>query len=276
MDYIKVTFYITPDNATNREIFIALISELPFESFTDDSENLDAFIPEKLFNEEEINSFCEDLFIDSKMTFQKIKSINWNEEWEKNYFKPLKVNEQCTIRAPFHGDVPEVKYEIIINPKMAFGTGNHETTLLMMKYLFELDLKNKTVLDMGCGSGILSILSSKLGAKSVTSIDIDQWSFENTLENANLNGIENLEVILGDAKAIPGKKFDVILANIHKNIIIQDLAIYSQHLHLHGNIILSGFYEKDENDVKKEARSNKLIHYNTKSDNNWIAVRHTN
>ncbi len=159
-----------------------------------------------------------------KSTRETIESKNWNEEWEKNYFKPLVIAGKCVVRAPFQPNFQKRKYEIIIEPNMAFGTGNHETTSMMLEYILNEDLNNKTVLDMGCGTGILSIMASMKGAKKITAIDIDEWSFKGTQENAALNNIKNIDVKHGDASLLGDETYDFIFANIHKNVLIADIA----------------------------------------------------
>ncbi len=200
-----------------------------------------------------------------------IKSRNWNEIWEKNYFEPLVISNKCLIRAPFHKDYPQCEYEIIIEPNMAFGTGNHETTSMMVEVILGLDLEGKSVLDMGCGTGILSIMASLKGAKNITAIDIDEWSFNGTTENAELNNIQNIEPLLGDASSLGNKSFDVIFANIHKNVLINDIPSYNSVLNTGGTLIMSGFYKEDMADIKAKAESMGLEDAGFKTKNNWVA-----
>ena len=187
-----------------------------------------------------------------------IADQNWNEVWEQNYFEPLMIEDQCLVRAPFHENYRDATFEIIINPRMAFGTGNHETTHLMVKAMLEMELTGLDILDMGCGSGILSILSSMKGAKDVTAVDIDEWSTNNTTENAGLNNILNITVKLGDASLLTDQKFDVILANIQRNIIVEDMPAYCKVLRPGGKLLMSGFYTKDLEMVVEKAESLEL------------------
>ena len=272
MKYTKTTFQITPDTKTNREILIAYLATLEFESFDDSTEQLQAFYPIGKTNAEQIQAVLNDVPLEVTFTEEEMPDINWNEEWEKNYFKPLLINDNVLIRAPFHTDFPEAEYEIVIEPNMAFGTGNHETTSLMMRHIMDIDIANKTVLDMGCGTGILSILTSMLGADKITGIDIDHWSYEGTLENAKLNNITNIKSVHGDASALGNETYDLILANIQKNIILQDMEKYVSVLNDEGMIIFSGFYQDDLEDILGKASELFLKKIDIKEDNNWVAV----
>ncbi|WP_199898483.1 50S ribosomal protein L11 methyltransferase [Prolixibacter bellariivorans] len=198
MEYTKVSCFLEPDSEINREILTAQMGELGFDSFSETDKTVEAFIPSSAFTEDVLQSESlkdNPLF---KVRFQTevIPDQNWNEVWEKNYFKPLLVENRCLIRAPFHTDTPKAEYEIVIDPRMAFGTGNHETTYLMISAILSQDLQGKQVLDMGCGTGILGILASMRGAETVKAIDIDEWAYNNTLENAEINNITNIDVFL--------------------------------------------------------------------------------
>ncbi|MFA9389889.1 MAG: 50S ribosomal protein L11 methyltransferase [Prolixibacteraceae bacterium] len=273
MTYQKATLVISPDNQENRDILIALLSEKGFESFVETEENIEAYIPEDLHLSVKIDQF--EMILPFKITFEMelIPDQNWNEVWEKNYFKPLLFADQCVIRAPFHTDFPKAKYEIIIEPNMAFGTGNHETTALMIEHILELNVPDKKILDMGCGTGILSILASKRHAKSILSIDIDTWSYEGTRENAALNNCSNIEVLHGDASLLGKQSFDYIFANIHKNVLIDDMSNYATVLKSNGTILLSGFYENDLQDIVDVALHNGLNLISYKSKNKWVAAK---
>jgi len=273
MDYNKITIDINPPEEWLRDVLTAQLGEIGYESFLETETGVEAFIPVPNYHEdnlfEVIKSFEEDFtFVVHR---EVIKSRNWNEVWEKNYFKPLVIKDECVIRAPFHTDFPKAKYEIVIEPNMAFGTGNHETTSMMVETILENDMENKTVLDMGCGTGILGILASMKGAKKVTAIDIDEWSFNGANENAALNHIVNMTVKQGDAGLLGSEKFDVIFANIHKNVLINDLPAYFGVLQPGGLLIMSGFYAEDIPDIKSKAESLGLKDNGFKSKNNWIA-----
>lgn len=272
MDYLKYTFKLTPDELEFREILIATLGEAGFESFAENENTVEAFISSDKYNTELVEQINFDPIFNFSFDYETIPDQNWNEVWEKNYFKPLIVADKCVIRAPFHTDFPKKEIEIVIEPNMAFGTGNHETTTMMMEFILESNLKGKAVLDMGCGTGILSILASKCGAVKVTAIDIDKWSFEGTSENSVINGADNIISILGGAYSIPDEKYDLILANIHKNIIVSDLSAYFKKLNVDGAIIVSGFYEKDLPDVENEATRLGLKLIRKKVNNNWCSV----
>lgn len=273
MDYNKITVNISPFKEWLRDVLIAQLGEIGFDSFMEIETGFEAFIPTQKFDEKELNialnSFQNDFTFSVKL--ETIKSQNWNEVWEKNYFKPLIISDECVIRAPFHTDYPQAKYEIVIEPNMAFGTGNHETTSMMVETILENDLSGKTVLDMGCGTGILGILASMKRAKKITAIDIDEWSFNGTNENAALNNIRNINVKLGDASLLGSEKYDVIFANIHKNVLLNDMKSYFNVLQQNGILIMSGFYSTNIPDIKIKAESLGLRDAGFKTKNNWVA-----
>ena len=273
MDYQKVTITITPFQNWLRDVLNSQLAEIGFDSFVEIEDGIEAYIPAKDFDNENLNfvfnAFNEGVTFDVKLEF--IEDQNWNEEWEKNYFEPLVIGGECMIRAPFHTEYPNAKYEIVIEPNMAFGTGNHETTSTIIESILQNDLTGKTILDMGCGTGILSILASMKGAKHIIAIDIDLWSFEGTLENTKLNNIENVSVELGDASLLGEESFDLIFANIHKNVLIDDMQAYSNVLNIGGTLIMSGFYTEDIPDIKAKAESMGLKDNGFISKNNWVA-----
>jgi ribosomal protein L11 methyltransferase len=272
MNYLKLTVNITPFEEWLRDVLTAQFTEIGFESFVETDDGFEGFIPEKDFNEEEFNNVLKTFEENHTFEVQKelIEEKNWNEEWEKNYFKPLVVAGKCVVRAPFHKEYPALDYEIVIEPNMAFGTGNHETTSMMLEMILESDMQDKWALDMGCGTGILGILASMRGARKITAIDIDEWSFEGAGENAQINHIENMEVKLGDASLLGDEKYDVIFANIHKNVLMNDLPVYSTHLNKNGLLLMSGFYVDDIPDLKKKAEQVGLKETGFKTKNNWV------
>lgn len=270
MIYTKVSFTLTPDTEMNREILVAMLGQSDFESFDETENSVDAFWPGQNFSPETIQPIIEEIGFAVTIAHEIIPDQNWNEVWEKNYFKPLLIAEKCLVRAPFHTEYPEAEYEIIIEPNMAFGTGNHETTSLMAEEILKLDVTGKTVLDMGCGTGILAILASMCGAEKIIAIDIDNWAFEGTVENARVNNISNIEAHLGDASLLTNQQFDVIFANIQKNIVTRDMPFYYQVLKPGGLILFSGFYKNDVPDVLKNAESLGLKQVGLQEKNNWV------
>jgi len=266
LDYFKIEIEITPFEDWLRDVLTLQLGEIGFESFVEMEAGLEAFIPAENFNEPELtellHSFKKNFSF--RVTKEFIKSQNWNEVWEKNYFKPLVVAGECLVRAPFHKEYPNCKYEIVIEPNMAFGTGNHETTSMMLEAILKENLDGKKVLDMGSGTGILGILASMKGASEITAIDIDEWSVKGTHENAALNNIKNLKVGY--------EKFDFIFANIHKNVLISDLPAYSKCLNKNGKLFISGFYTEDISDIKSKAEKVGLKETGYTTKNNWVAI----
>ena len=256
MEYTKVSLQLQPDTEINREILIAELGDMGYESFTETEKVVESYIPSNEFSWDNLFNLSNNEYLKFKFLFSKeaLPDENWNEIWEKNYFKPLIIAEKCLIRAPFHIEYPHAEYEIIIDPGMAFGTGNHETTSLMIREILSEKLDGKFVLDVGCGTGILGILASKKGAKSITGIDIDQWAINSAIENSSLNRIENLNVLLGGAELIYPKKYDFIYANIQRNILINDMPRYSQALRPGGELVMSGFYLTDLISIETRAK----------------------
>ncbi len=271
---IKITVTLSPYESWFADVLTGEMAGLGFDTFAEDKEGFEAYIPENQFQEEALTALFH--LHEGNCTInwfpEIIKAQNWNEVWEKNYFQPLVIRDKVVVRAPFHTIFPDCPIGIIIEPKMAFGTGNHETTSLVMECMLEMDFNGKTVLDMGCGTGILAILASKLGAKEVTAIDIDPWSFEATSENILLNHTLNVKPLAGDSAAIENKKYHILLANIQKNVIMSDLKKYYAALLPGGTLLVSGFFQSDLPDIQKEAESCglKTIHYKIR--NNWIAA----
>ena len=274
MDYFKFTIQIHPFQEWLRDVLSAELGDVGFDSFVETENGLEAFIPAKVDLENKVNDVLS-AFPDFEFTVASeiIKSQNWNKVWEKNYFQPLLIDNKCVVRAPFHKNYPSAEFEIIIEPNMAFGTGNHETTSLVIETILNMNLNNKTVLDMGCGTGILGILASMKGAKNVTAIDIDEWSFSGTKENAALNRIKNIEARLGDASLLTSGNYHIIFANIHKNVLINDLPAYFKVLKPGGTLIMSGFYTHDIADIKTRAESLGLNDCGYKTKNNLVAHR---
>lgn len=286
MQYIQYTIGLTskPSALALEDAFdyiSALLADLGFDSFEHQDEQLVAYIPAtadypSIMADLIANLPSEDWQISH--TSELMPDVNWNEEWERNYFQPITIGENlCQIRAPFHEPNPEVKTEVIISPKMAFGTGNHETTALMMSYILEHDMTGLCVLDMGCGTGILGILALKQGAKSLTAIDIDEWAYLNVIENAMLNGVVIEDALQGDASSLATRgPYDLILANITRNILLEDMAAYAQTLAPSGRLVMSGFYEEDAGAIIAHGETLGLRHIATEQRNKWARVELTN
>lgn len=270
MDYLKFEFQTNPEN---NEMLIALLGELPFESFEENEQGFDAYIQVK--NEmPEVDERVLELKNLFEFSHQKtvIKYQNWNAVWESN-FDTIVVRDFCGIRADFHEPLTEVKHEIVINPKMAFGTGHHETTWMMMSIMESLDFVGKDVFDYGCGTGILAILASQLGAKKIDAIDIELPSFENTLENARINNIDNIMSIHGTLEKVENRQYDIILANINRHVILDSFSTLNKMLTPNGILLISGILKEDETLVKNEAEASNFKIQKTASRNNWICVK---
>ena len=272
MNYIELSVTVTPKE-TGSDVLIAELSEIGFDSFVDSDKGFSAYIPEDLFLKEQL----VELFSKYANTFEieynekNIPQQNWNKEWESN-FEPIDVVGQCYIRAPFHEPKPGYKYDIIIEPKMSFGTGHHQTTQLMMQKLLTLDIKNRSLLDMGCGTGILAIAASKMGADTITAVDIDEWSYTNSIENLQKNNIENVRMQKGGAELVSGKTFFTILANINKNVLLKDMPCYINSLEQNGNLIMSGFFDTDISELKTKATALGLKLKDTMVENGWALL----
>ena len=251
MNYFEVDFKIK-DLIPNREILTYRLGEVDFESFTEEDYGLKAYIQESLYKKESVEEIVSELSNLTEISFSTklIQDENWNKTWEEN-FDPIYVDNKCVIRAPFHQIEKSFEYDIIIEPQMSFGTGHHETTYLIVRSLLEMELSNKRLLDMGCGTGVLAILAEKLGAKSIQAIDIDEWAYNNTLQNIELNNAKEISTFLGGAEQISRESFDVIIANINKNILIKDMECYAKSLKLNGYLLLSGFFTTDVDDLTK-------------------------
>ena len=242
--YIGYHFTIAPLELGS-EILIAELGEKAFESFIETETGISAYVQKDLWNED----ILEDIQILTnpefkiEYTFEEIEQVNWNEEWEKN-FEPIDVDGKCHVRAPFH-EKTNAEFDIVIEPKMSFGTGHHETTHMMIQHLLETDVKGKKTLDMGCGTAILAILAEMKGAQPIDAIDIDNWCYLNSIENAERNNCKYISVYEGDASLLVGKKYDVIIANINRNILLNDMQQYVDCLNQNGILFLSGFYTED-------------------------------
>ena len=269
--YIAYHFTINPKDVGS-EILIAELGELPFDSFEDTDMGCSAYIPKNLWNK----NMLDDIDILKNQDFQisyqidEIAAVNWNEEWEKN-FAPIDVDGRCYVRAPFHPKT-SAEFDIVIEPKMSFGTGHHETTHMMIQSLLSLKIDLNKTLDMGCGTAILAILAEKLGAKPIDAIDIDNWCYQNSIENAERNNCKHITVYEGDASLLTTQKYDLIIANINRNILINDMTAYANCLNQNGTLLLSGFYEDDIEAIGKACTENGLKYLSKRTRNNWCAL----
>ena len=277
MKYFEFVFRTHPCTETVNDVLAAVLGEAGFESFMECEGGLTAYIQQSLCDETSIKNAIADFPLpDTEITYTytEAEDKDWNEEWEKNFFQPIVIGDRCCIHSTFHKDTPKTEYEILINPQMAFGTGHHETTSSIISELLDADLKDKSVLDMGCGTSILAILASMRGANPVTAIDIDDWCVNNSKDNIILNQINNITVELGDASLLKGRKpFDVIIANINRNILLADMPQYAACMHTGSELYMSGFYVQDIPAIweKAESLGMKFIHHREK--NNWAAVK---
>ena len=277
MKYLEFTFHTTPCTEIVNDVLSAVLGETGFESFVEQTDGIAAYIQKDLYNETVLKEALADFPLPDtqvEYAYQEAEDKDWNEEWEKNFFQPIVIGDRCCIHSTFHKDTPKTEYEILINPQMAFGTGHHETTSSIISELLDADLKDKSVLDMGCGTSILAILASMRGANPVTAIDIDDWCVNNSKDNIILNQINNITVELGDASLLKGRKpFDVIIANINRNILLADMPQYAACMHAGSELYMSGFYVQDIPVIREKAENlgMKFIHYREK--NNWAAVK---
>ena len=275
MNYFEINFFITPFEEYISDVLASELGEIGFDSFVSTEEGLDAYALENVFDEVKLKNLLDNFPFEASIDYKvtQIESKNWNEEWEKHYFEPIVIGNECVIHSSFHKNVPIAKYDIVIDPKMAFGTGHHETTSLIVERLLQMDLQDKTLLDMGCGTSVLAILAAMRGAKDILAIDIDTWCTENSIENIGINNIQGIKVLLGGAELLKGMHFDIILANINRNILLADMEQYAACLSSGGELYMSGFYVQDIPLIEAEANRNglKLIDYHEK--NNWVAVK---
>ena len=272
--YIGYHFQISPLELGS-EILIAELGEKAFESFIETETGISAFVQKDLWDEnilEDIQILSNPEFTIS-FSFEEIEQVNWNEEWEKN-FEAIEVDGKCHVRAPFH-EKTNAEYDIVIEPKMSFGTGHHETTHMMIQHILETECTNKKTLDMGCGTAILAILAEMKGAQPIDAIDIDNWCYLNSIENAERNNCKHISVYEGDADLLVGKRYDIIIANINRNILLNDMQTYFDCLNENGILFLSGFYTEDIPVISESCISKGLTYVKQFERNNWVALKFT-
>ena len=273
MKYFEFTFRTQPCTETVNDV----LAEVGFESFVECEGGLTAYIQQTLCDENAIKIAINEFPLpdtDITYTYTEAEDKDWNEEWEKNFFQPIIIGNRCVIHSTFHQDVPKAEYDIVINPQMAFGTGHHETTSLIIEELLDSELKDKSLLDMGCGTSILAILARMRGARPCTAIDIDEWCVRNSIENIELNHVDDIAVSEGDASSLVGKgPFDVIIANINRNIHLDNMQAYASVMHPGSTIYMSGFYTQDL-PILQECAAQYGLHYKKHLEkNNWVAAR---
>lgn len=271
--YLEYQFNIEPVQPAS-DILIAELGEVGFESFIEEDDGILAYIQKKDWNEDILKgiSILENESFKVSFLIKEIEQENWNATWEQN-FNPILVDEICIVRAPFH-EKKNVEYDIVIEPKMSFGTGHHETTHMMLQHILTLDLGGKVILDMGCGTGVLAILAAKRGAEKIDAIDIDNWCYLNAIENVQRNQVDNVEVFEGDAGLLINQRYDLIIANINRNILLEDIPKYKDCLKKEGVFLMSGFYDEDLYSISKRCQEVGLSFEKKLKKNNWVAAKY--
>ena len=276
MKYLEFSFHTTPCTEVVNDVLSAVLADAGFESFVEQPDGLLAYIQQSLYDEASVEAAISEFPIPDtaiEYSFVEAEDKDWNEEWEKNFFQPIVIGNRCVIHSTFHHDVPEAEYDIAINPQMAFGTGHHETTSLVIGEILDSDMSGKKVLDMGCGTSILAILARMKGAASCTAIDIDDWCVRNSIENIELNGVDKIEVCLGDASILADKgPFDMVIANINRNILLADMQHYVARMNEGATLLMSGFYVDDIPLIKAEAERLGLTFNGYKEKNRWVVT----
>ena len=274
MGYLEFEIPIRSWNRNEQEILMAELSQIGFEGFVEKEDMIQAYIPGDRFSGERFHQLIDDLYrlgIRVQYRFHETPDQNWNEEWEKK-FTPVIIKDRVLIRASFHSAENDLSCTLIIEPKMSFGTGHHQTTRMMIEEMIDHDFNGKRVLDMGCGTGILGILACRLGAGLVVGIDHDQWAYENALENVERNGASAMEIRLGDVSGLSDEVFDVVLANISRNTLVRDIPVYNTHLSGGGLLLISGFLAEEVQYLLNAAYQIGLDHMNTRENSNWISL----
>ncbi len=276
-NYIKVSFSVSPAEEIATDVLASLLADVGFESFLPDEAGLSAYAPKNLFDEDALAAVVDGFPFDGfsiKYDIEEIEGEDWNSEWEKNYFQPIVLNDDCVIHSTFHTDVPSARYDILIDPKMAFGTGYHQTTCHMLRAILGEDMSGKSVLDMGCGTALLAILARKHGASKVVAIDVDEFAYNNALENVVLNNTPDIEVRLGGVESLcETDDFDYVIANINRNILLADMGAYAACMHCGSVLFVSGFYTEDMDVLKCEAARHGLCFEDFAEDNRWAMMR---
>ena len=269
--YIQLKLTISPLES-GQEIALAFLGEMGFESFVETTEGLEAYIQEESWTPDLLDQLYPlvENGLDIGWSLIAIPPENWNAVWESD-FQPILIEDKCAVRAHFHAPI-DVPFELVITPKMSFGTGHHQTTHMMLNTLLNNPPKDEVVLDMGCGTGVLAILAEKLGAVSIDAIDVESWCFENTVENAAMNDCKKVNAIEGDRQLIPEKEYGTIIANINLNVLLLDIPLYAERLRSNGKLFLSGFYTHDIPAIESKANQNGLQMLDYQQKDNWVAA----
>ncbi|MBQ6771904.1 MAG: 50S ribosomal protein L11 methyltransferase [Bacteroidales bacterium] len=264
--------FTAPSSDIQHDMLTTMLAEIGFDSFMDDDHDLKAYCSDENRNDLAVENLLSDpAFFDIHLLkVVEMPDKDWNELWEASY-QPVVVDDRCRVRAPFHEPDPSFEFDLVIEPKMSFGTANHETTSQIIRLMLETDFHGKEVLDMGCGTAVLAILAKKLGAARTVAIDNDEWAYRNAFTNTALNGVSDIEIVLGDARSIEGG-FDVVLANINRNILLRDMCLYVKAMRPESRIFFSGFYTKDLPGIKAEAERLGLRYRRHLSRNDWVAA----
>ncbi|MBP6978327.1 MAG: 50S ribosomal protein L11 methyltransferase [Bacteroidales bacterium] len=273
MDYVEVTCHV-PISQEAREIVTSVLASLGFEGFLEEADELMAYIPADKYNPGLLDSirFTGDQPLSFQYSVRTVAEQNWNQQWESSY-EPVLIGDSCQVRAPFHQTREGITYDIVIEPRMSFGTAHHDTTKLMIEALLQLDVKGKHVLDMGCGTGVLAILADKMGAVRVIAVDHDPWAYSNALDNIQKNNTTSCSVYLGEASAAGIEEFDLILANINRNTLLKDMSLYARGLRNNGLLIVSGFYRVDTDILRQEAKANELKMDHLQLSGDWALIQ---
>lgn len=272
--YMEYSFTVAPLQPAS-DILIAELGEQGFESFVETEDGVLAYINKEDWHAHILEgiTILENPNFEIAHTHKEVEQENWNQVWESN-FNPIQVEDRCVVRAPFHAPRPDVEFDIVIEPKMSFGTGHHETTHMMLQHVLEQDMQGLSVLDMGSGTGVLAILAALRGASEVDAVDIDNWCYLNAMENVERNQCENIRVREGDASILGDRQYDIILANINKNILLSDMEHYLKCLKKTGVLFVSGFYEEDIFDISAKTQQFGLQYSKKFEKNNWVAVKY--
>ena len=277
MKYLQFNFRTSPCTEVTNDVLSATLADVGFESFMEQPGGIAAYIQKDLYDEHALRQALDDFPLpDARIDydFLETEDRDWNEEWERNFFQPIIIGNRCVVHSTFHHDVPQAEYDITIDPQMAFGTGHHETTGLIINELLDTDLAGRDVLDMGCGTSILAILARMRGAARCTAIDIDDWCVRNSLENIRLNRLDGIDVSQGDASSLADKgPFDIIIANINRNILLNDMQSYAARMKHGALLLMSGFYVDDIPLIEAEARRLGLQPGGHREQNRWAMVR---